>query len=216
MIGAETVVDPVDLIKRLRADADRWMSGDFGRDNEEAGFLSHDAAETIARLMHVIDRDRYVVAAGIVEITNSIRARRWICEGRGPYEWDDDEYQKEFGAALDEVETVLGILGIISFDKTDCTRDEKLVAEARAAGIELVRQWKTRKAERMRPMLASDIGLEVIDPRDAEIARLKAQVAYLSRVSMSKILPDLLNEEETTALVDFVGHLRSQKDKSDV
>jgi hypothetical protein len=38
------------LIERLRADADRWMSGDFGRDNEEAGMLSHDAADEITRL----------------------------------------------------------------------------------------------------------------------------------------------------------------------
>lgn len=204
-----------DLIKRLRADADRWMSGDFGRDNEEAGMLSHDAADRIAHLMHIIDRDRYVVAAGIVEITNSIRARRWICEGRGPYEWDDDEYQKEFGAALDEVETVLGILGIISFDKKDCTTDERLVAEARAAGLELVRQWKIKRADRVRPMLASDIGLNVIDPRDAEIARLKAHVAHLSKVAMSKILPGLLDEDETKALVDFVEHLRT-KGKTDV
>src|SRR3546814_14193964 len=108
------------------------------------------------------DRDRYLVSAGIVEITNSIRGRRWICEGRGPYEWDDEEYQLEFGAALDEIETVLNILGIVSFDKTDCTREESRVVAARAAGLELVRQWKIRKAERVRPMLAADIGLAEI------------------------------------------------------
>src|SRR3546814_1546063 len=84
-------------------------------------------------------------------------------------------------------------------DKTDCTREESRVVAARAAGLELVRQWKIRKAERVRPMLAADIGLAVIDPRDAEIARLKAHVAYLMKVSMSKVLPDLLDEDETTA-----------------
>ena len=66
-----------------------------------------------------------------------------------------------------------------------------------------------------RPMLASDIGLNVIDPRDAEIARLKAHVAHLSKVAMSKILPGLLDEDETKALVDFVEHLRT-KGKTDV
>src|SRR3546814_17558884 len=101
------------------------MSGDFGRDNEEAGMLSHGAAEEIERLMHVIDRDRYVVAAGIVEITNSIRGRRWICDGRGPYEWDDEEYQLEFGAAPAEIETVLIILGIVSFAKTHSNRETR-------------------------------------------------------------------------------------------
>src|SRR3546814_11363092 len=101
-----------EVIAQLRADADRWMSGDFGRDNEEAGMLSHGAAEEIERLMHVIDRDRYVVAAGIVELTNSIRGRRWICEGRGPYEWGDEEYQLEFGdrkSAVEGKEVVVGV-----------------------------------------------------------------------------------------------------------
>src|SRR3546814_4187602 len=126
----------------------------------------------------------------------------------------DEEYQLEFGAALDEIEKVLNILGIVSFDKTDCTREESRVVAARAAGLELVRQLKIRKAERVRPMLAADIGLAVIDPRDAEIARLKAHVAYLMKVSMSKVLPDLLDEDETTALVDFVQHLRAQKEKN--
>src|SRR3546814_17609091 len=35
------------------------------------------------------------------------------------------------------------------------------------------------------------------------------------KVSMSKVLPDLLDEDETTALVDFVQHLRAQKEKND-
>src|SRR3546814_14565922 len=64
-------------------------------------------------------------------------------------------------------------------------------------------------------MLAADIGLAVIDPRDAEIARLKAHVAYLMKVSMSEVLPDLLDEDETTALVDFVQHLRAQTEKNE-
>src|SRR3546814_14910886 len=112
-------------------------------------------------------------------------------------DWSSDVCSSDlFGAALDEIETVLNILGIVSFDKTDCTREESRVVAARAAGLELVRQWKIRKAERVRPMLAADIGLAVIDPRDAEIARLKAHVAYLMKVSMCKGLPDLLDVDE--------------------
>lgn len=39
-----------DIVQRLNADADRWMSGDMVRDNEDAGTLSHEAAEEILRL----------------------------------------------------------------------------------------------------------------------------------------------------------------------
>src|SRR3546814_19581583 len=97
-------------------------------------------------------------------------------------DWSSDVCSSDlFGAALDEIETVLNILGIVSFDKTDCTREESRVVAARAAGLELVRQWKIRKAERVRPMLAADIGLAVLDPSDAETERLKAHVAFLKK-----------------------------------
>jgi len=39
-----------DIVDRLTDDANRWMSGDVGRDNEEAGMLSQEAADTITRL----------------------------------------------------------------------------------------------------------------------------------------------------------------------
>src|SRR3546814_15356900 len=58
-----------ELIAQLRADADRWMSGDFGRDNEEAGMLSTGAAAEIERLMHVLIPDLHVLASGIFELT---------------------------------------------------------------------------------------------------------------------------------------------------
>lgn len=40
----------MDIVERLRRDADRWMAGDMGRDNEEAGWLSDEAATEIETL----------------------------------------------------------------------------------------------------------------------------------------------------------------------
>lgn len=36
----------------------------------------------------------------------AIRQRRWLCEGRGSYRYDDDEYRKEAGYAFDEIQKI--------------------------------------------------------------------------------------------------------------
>src|SRR3546814_18261370 len=61
-----------ELIAQLRADADRWMSGALGRDNEEAGMLSHGAAAAIERSIHVSDAEPNVVDPGSVTIKQPI------------------------------------------------------------------------------------------------------------------------------------------------
>lgn len=43
----------------------------------------------------------------------------------------------------------------------------------------------------------------------AEIARLRAEVAHLQKVSVSRILPGLLDDDEEQALVDFIKELRA-------
>lgn len=43
------------IVERLNADADRWMAGDTGRDNEEAGLLSSEAADTITDLLAALE-----------------------------------------------------------------------------------------------------------------------------------------------------------------
>jgi hypothetical protein len=42
----------------------------------------------------------------LVRIVAEIKARRWITEGRGPYRYDDDEYRRETGYALDAIEKI--------------------------------------------------------------------------------------------------------------
>jgi len=127
--------------------------------------LEKERAE-VARLMHVIDRDRYIVAAGITAIETSLRAREWTLEGRGPYEWDDDDYRKEFGLWMKDVYNATDVLRKISFDKTDCTTDPDRVQAAREAAKEILKQPLGH-----REMIAADLGL--FDKRDIEIRNLK-------------------------------------------
>jgi len=42
----------------------------------------------------------------MVKILNEVKTRRWICEGRGPYTYDDDRYRAETGFALDAIEEI--------------------------------------------------------------------------------------------------------------
>lgn len=45
----------MEIVEKLRADADRWMAADVGRDNEEAGLLAEEAAQTIEALCLQVD-----------------------------------------------------------------------------------------------------------------------------------------------------------------
>lgn len=123
----------------------------------------------IDHLTHVIDRDRYVVAAGITAVESAVRARQWVLQGRGPYEWDDDDYRKEFGLWTEEVYRTMDILRKVSFDKTDCTTDEAKTNAARKAAYEII-----RAPIQHREMIAADLGL--FDPSVSEITRLRNEL----------------------------------------
>ena len=121
-------------------------------------------AGEVERLTHVIDRDRYVVAHCLVAINEAVAGRTWLLEGRGPYEWDDDDYRKEFGDALRSIREAAEPLAVVGWDKSDCTRIEERVNAARLAARELL-----AKKHGPREMILADI---FGDPRDLEIARL--------------------------------------------
>lgn len=55
-------------------------------------------------LKKALDRDKTGLAAALAAIREEVKGRRWICEGRGPYTYDDDRYRQETGFALDAIE----------------------------------------------------------------------------------------------------------------
>lgn len=53
-------------------------------------------------LTDALHRDQTGLAAALGRVVESVKGRMWVTEGRGAYEWDDDRYKEEAGAALRE------------------------------------------------------------------------------------------------------------------
>lgn len=108
------------------------------------------------RLRHIIDRDRYIVAACLGSIKRAIAGRDWLHPGggRGAYEWDDDRFREEFAAAISEIELALKPLEIVAWDKADCTQISERVAVARDMARLIL-----ALPHRPRTMIAADLGL---------------------------------------------------------
>jgi hypothetical protein len=114
-----------------------------------------DRNAVVDRLEHLIDRDRYILAIALGHIRKALDGHRWLLEGRGPYEWDDDRYRDEFTDWLANVEASLGPLAKLAFDKSDCTTDSAKVEAAREAA----RHYCIEAPKGHRSMLPSDLGL---------------------------------------------------------
>lgn len=144
--------------------------------------------------MHVIDRDRYVVAHCLGEIERQIRGREWLTQSRGPYEWDDDRFYAEFADAIEAIRDAVKPLAVVAWDKTDCTRIEERVNAARLAARELL-----SRPLGPRQMIAADV---FGDPRDAEIARLTAEVHRLASTQPAPAFP---REEVADLIARYVS-----------
>ena len=64
------------------------------------------AQQRVAELLGVLHHDQTGLAQGLAAVVREVRARDWICEGRGNYEWDDDRYIKETGWALEAIKKI--------------------------------------------------------------------------------------------------------------
>ncbi len=63
-------------------------------------------AEKVKTLEAALDRDKTGLAAALAKIVEEVKGRRWICEGRGPYRYDEDGYRQETGWAFDAIEKI--------------------------------------------------------------------------------------------------------------
>lgn len=171
--------------------------------------MANQEAIDVAHLRHVIDRDRYIVAAGTSAIQNVIRGRAWLFEGRGPYEWDDDDYRKEFGAVLADIDKVMDPLRRVAWDKSDCANIEARVMAAKLAAGELVKQPLGH-----RDMIDADIGLP--DMRDTEIAMLRRRVDELTQSTSNEArLPNALTGHWETPDPEMLEDY-AKRDRSDL
>lgn len=64
------------------------------------------AIAEIERLKDVLHKDRSGLAAALEEIWRTAGGYAWVATGRGPYEYDDDEYRAEMGRMVLEIVTL--------------------------------------------------------------------------------------------------------------
>jgi hypothetical protein len=83
------------------------------------------------------ERDRSRVAETVAALTAVLRGCEWLCEGRGPYDRDDERYQQEFGRAHAALTEALDPLRRIAADWSDCPPTHLEIAEARKLNAEL-------------------------------------------------------------------------------
>lgn len=81
------------------------------------------------------EHDRSKVAVVLHEISTTIAGYRWATEGRGPYEWNDDNYMKVFGEALDAIQKAAEPLKLIAADMSDCPTTPEEIKAARAEPV---------------------------------------------------------------------------------
>lgn len=99
--------------------------------------IAHQPDSALAdELRDILDVERYKVAIALQEISKSINGRKWLSEpGRGSYTYDDERYQQEFGAALDEINAALEPLRKIAGDWSNCPTDPLRVATNRLTAL---------------------------------------------------------------------------------
>lgn len=57
-------------------------------------------------LREALDKDKTGLAHALNAVRKEADARRWVIDGRGSYEWDDERYRKETGWALKAIEEI--------------------------------------------------------------------------------------------------------------
>jgi len=78
-----------------------------------------------------LEHDRTLVADCVTAATKAVQMRDWLTEGRGPYEWNDDNWHKEFYAAATEFLTAIEPMRKVAADWSGCPKDAEAVAKAR-------------------------------------------------------------------------------------
>lgn len=107
------------------------------------------------RLKDALHEDQTGLAAAISEMVRLASARAWILDGRGLYEWDDDEYRKEAGYALTEIidfgRNALLDSGNLAHGEDGCRRERRwvpiveVVKEVDALLKVAVQSWREAK-----------------------------------------------------------------------
>lgn len=83
-----------------------------------------------AEAANELDRSR--IPTALTALNGAVRGREWVLEGRGPYEWDDDDYRAEFSLWVDDVRKAADLFAKIASDWHGCPLDQTEIRHARA------------------------------------------------------------------------------------
>lgn len=71
--------------------------------NGEAADEIEQLRQEVERLKDVLHLDRSGLAAALEDVWRAAGGYAWAAEGRGPYEYDDEEYRAEMGRMVREI-----------------------------------------------------------------------------------------------------------------
>lgn len=113
------------------------------RDERDQAREAHAKADAGYRAALVSnEQSRSALAPVVRELKMIITRRDWMAEGRGPYEWDDPAYQKEFGVAMQEWQDAIKPLQSVASNWSYCPTDPDEIAAARELFEERVARIK--------------------------------------------------------------------------
>ncbi len=190
-------------------DAAAWSPQDFPFDeNGSTDPLFHEpwkvVAESITALREhcreigeQLEFDRSAVADCLSAANRAIDGRYWLTEGRGPYEWNDDNWHKEFFAAAIEIKAAIAPLTKIATSWKDCPQSGDDVARARVdlkAENAALREQIAEMERDWRP-------LDAVKYVATELRQCQAQIAEMERQNLKNqaFISDLIGER-----VDFM------------
>lgn len=127
-------------------------------------------------LRSVFERDRSIVATALTGIKKAIRAHEWLRLGRGSYEYNDERWRDEFGAAIDGIESALEPLKTLAGDWSDCPTDRAEIIAARSlpslteleqdSGVSALTKENERLRKALTPLADIPLGGEIIEESD--------------------------------------------------
>lgn len=125
------------------------------------------AQQKITEIGEQLEFDRTKVAESMTAANKAVDGRHWLTEGRGPYEWNDDNWHKEFAAAAVEIKAALEPLTKIAANWANCPMKGEEVALAR---IDLKAKLSAAQAEAKQAQIDIGVVLDVLHERNAELA----------------------------------------------
>lgn len=89
-------------------------------------------AERVKQAEAANERDRSRIPTALTTLHSAVQSRDWVLEGRGPYEWDDDDYRAEFSLWVNDVREAAKMFAKIASDWHGCPMDQTEIRHARA------------------------------------------------------------------------------------